>query len=70
MAYKIATTAKHAPWECRWARAGRRLCPDSEHRHPENLWICVRPTVRGIRRIVSEGECDRCEHWEVFEDES
>jgi hypothetical protein len=69
MAYKIATTVKQAPWECRWARAGRRLCPDPEHGHPENLWICVRPTARGQRQVVSEGECDACAHWEACEDD-
>jgi hypothetical protein len=69
MAFKVATMTKQAPWECRWARAGRRLQPDPERGHPENLWICSRPTVLGTRRTVSEAECDRCEHWQIDEDE-
>lgn len=67
MAYRIATTVKQAAWECRWARDGRRLAPDPEPQrgHPEDLWICVRPTREGRRRVVSEGECDGCPHWET-----
>ena len=65
MAYQVAVTVKQAAWECRWARAGRRLCPDPERGHPEELWICVRPTATGSRRVVSEGECNHCEHWEA-----
>ncbi|MEQ1573382.1 MAG: hypothetical protein ABL993_03970 [Vicinamibacterales bacterium] len=69
MPYKIATTVKQAAWECRWARAGRRLNVDPEQGHPENLWICVRPTAHGTRRVVSEGECDSCEHWRAPDDD-
>ena len=68
MAYKVAIATKQAAWECRWARAGRRLLPDPENGHPELLWICVRPTVQGNRRVVSEAECDDCEHWQVEDD--
>ena len=64
MSFKVATSLKQAPWECHWARAGRRLMPDPDHGHPEDLWICVRPTPHGPRRVVSARECDGCEHWE------
>jgi hypothetical protein len=43
--------------------------PDPDRGHPETLWICGRPTPTGNRRVVSEGECDRCPHWEVGEEE-
>ena len=66
MAYKIATTVAQAPWECTWARAGRRLMPDPEHGHPENLWICVRHGPL-MRRVVSNTDCDGCPHWEPDE---
>jgi hypothetical protein len=69
MAYRVAATAKQTAWECRWSRAGRRLMPDPDRGHPETLWICGRPTPTGNRRVVSEGECDRCPHWEVGEEE-
>lgn len=69
MPFRVATTTKQASWECKWARAGRRLTPDPERGHPETLWICVRPTLHGARRVVSEAECDNCEHWEVNEEE-
>jgi hypothetical protein len=69
MAYKVAVSLKQAAWECTFARAGRRLMPDPEHGHPESLWICERPTVLGDRRVVSEDECNSCEHWQVQEDD-
>jgi len=67
MPFRIATTTRQAPWECKWARAGHRLSADPGG-HPEELWICVRPTAAGSRRVVSESECSLCENWEV-EDE-
>jgi hypothetical protein len=67
MAFKIAITTKQAVWECHWARAGRRVAADPEHGQPENLWICSRPTDLGTRRVVTEAECDHCEHWEIGE---
>ena len=70
MAYKVATAAAQAAWECRWAREGRRLRPDPNVGHPEDLWICVRPTVRGDRRVVTEAECTGCEHWAVGDDDA
>ena len=69
MPFRVATTVKQAAWECKWARAGRRLAPDPDHGHPENLWICVRPTPFGNRRVVSEAECDSCEHWRTAEED-
>lgn len=69
MAFRVATTMKQAAWECKWARAGRRLTPDPERGHPENLWMCVRPTPFGNRRVVTEAECDVCEHWQTAEDD-
>jgi hypothetical protein len=66
MAYRIATSTAQAAWECRWAREGRRLSPNPGG-HPEATWICVRPTVRGARRLVTEAECETCPHWEVDE---
>ncbi len=68
MPFRIATTVKQAAWECRWARAGRRLTPDPENGHPENFWICVHPTLRGNRRVVSEKECAACQHWGIEDD--
>ena len=67
MAYGIATTTIQAAWECRWAREGRRLSPDPDG-HPEAAWICVRPTVRGTRRVVKEQECASCPHWQTDEE--
>ena len=67
MAYRIATDVIQAAWECRWARQGPRLTPDPEG-HPESVWICIRPTVRGTRRAVTERECASCPHWQA-EDE-
>ena len=69
MAYRIATSIVQAAWECRWAREGRRLRADPEG-HPESTWICVRPTARGNRRLVTEAECETCPHWQVEEFES
>lgn len=66
MSFRVATSTAQAAWECRWAREGRRLRPDPEG-HPESAWICVRPTVRGDRRLVKEAECESCPHWEVDE---
>jgi len=67
MAYKVAIATAQAAWECRWAREGGRLRPDPPG-HPEDVWICIRPTVRGDRRAVTETECSSCPHWRV-EDE-
>jgi hypothetical protein len=67
MAYRIATTVYQAAWECRWAREGRRLIQDPGG-HPEDLWICVRPTLHGTRRVVSEAECASCPHWTSGDD--
>jgi hypothetical protein len=69
MSFKVATSLKQAAWECHWARAGRRLMPDPDQGHAENLWICVRPTRHGTRRVVSEHECDGCEYWRTQEGE-
>ena len=61
MAMRIATL--QTIWDCRWSRQGRRLPGVDERRQPEPLWVCVRRP--GIRRGVSEEECEECGFWEL-----
>ena len=67
MGYEVATATVQAVWECKWAREGPRLRRDPEG-HPEEVWICVRPTIHGDRRTVTEAECESCPHWQVADE--
>ena len=65
MTNKVTAMPRQAAWECKWARGDDRLRPHPERDASGNLWICVRPTPLGDRRLVSDEECAACEHWEL-----
>ena len=48
-------------WDCRFSRPGYRLIGVEDLLQPEKLWVCDRT---GVRRGVTEEECEDCPHWE------
>ena len=50
-------------WDCNWSVPGYRVAGVLEHLQPEKPWVCVR---NGIRRGVTEEECEHCPFWEAL----
>ena len=59
---KIAIATAQTIWDCTWSRPGYRLSGVTDSLQPEPLWVCVRT---GIRRPVTEAQCDTCVHWQM-----
>jgi hypothetical protein len=61
MARTVVAT-EQTVWDCRFSRPGFRLFGVGEPLQPESLWVCTR---NGRRRGVTDGECEKCPHWEM-----
>ena len=61
---RTATMTKQTIWDCRFSSPGHRLTGVSDAMQPEPIWVCGRT---GVRRSVTDEECEECPHWEKEE---